>query len=144
MGFHIFGDKVINSKKLFVLDNPCACFFCIFKQAIVRAGVQVKERRDNMTAGKMKQTTTTCPFSVVVFALHLNTILKSLSHSSWLQLIVSYRLILIHQTTRPMKSLTRTRKPSSATRTRWGRQSRRPYLLNSCCCGVVSLHWSWC
>lgn len=44
-----------------------------------------------------------------------------------------------------MKSLTRTRRSSSNIRMRWRRlRSHRPYLLHNCCCGVASLHWSWC
>lgn len=37
----------------------CFVILCISKQAKIRAGVQVRERSDTMTAGKMEQTTTT-------------------------------------------------------------------------------------
>lgn len=125
----------------------CFVILCICKQAKIRAGVQVKESKEIMTAGKMakKNLKKTCPFSVEIFALHFYAQLTSDSLPPWLQLVASYRLILFHQTTWTMRSLTRTRRSSSDIRMRWWKlQSHRPYLLHNCCCGAASLHWSWC
>lgn len=121
----------------------CFVILCICKQAKIRAGVQVKESKESMTAGKRAKKNN-YKIIVEIFALQFYALLTSDSLPPWLQLVASYRLIF-HQTTWIMRSLTQTMKPSGKIRMRWWRlQIPHPCLLHNWCCGVALLHWSWC